>query len=129
MPHPTQNTARLTAEITQRLAHLSHDLHQLPADEAVQVIARIVNPDDGILGAFTQLVEAGSRLARHQAERGALPGEVWLSLGRAANELYSIGLDLDLDDHKDTLVQFGTQASLAASKPPAPAPLVARRRR
>lgn len=127
MPHPTQNTARLTAEITQRLAHLSHDLPQLPADEAVQVIARIVNPDDGILGAFTQLVEAGSRLARHQAERGALPAEVWLSLGRAANELYSIGLDLD--DHKDTLVQFGTRTGLAASKPPAPAPLVARRRR
>lgn len=127
MPHPTQNTARRTVEITQRLAHLSHDLHQLPADEAVQVIARIVNPDDGILGAFTQLVEAGSRLARHQAERGALPAEVWLSLGRAANELYSIGLDLD--DHKDTLVQFGTRTGLAASEPPAPAPLVARRRR
>jgi hypothetical protein len=94
---------------------------------AVQVIARIVNPDDGILGAFAQLVEAGCRLARHQAERGALPAEAWLSLGRAANEPYSIGLDLD--DHKDTLVQFGTRAALAASKPPAPAPLVARRRR
>ncbi|MBY8847100.1 hypothetical protein [Streptomyces sp. SP2-10] len=127
MPRPTQNTARLTAEITQRLAYLSTDLHQLPADEAVRVIARILNPDDGILGAFTQLVEAGSRLAQQQAERGALPTEVWLSLGRAANELHSIGLDLD--DHKDTLVQFGTQAGLAASKPPAPAPLVARRRR
>ncbi|BCM71249.1 hypothetical protein EASAB2608_06583 [Streptomyces sp. EAS-AB2608] len=124
---PTQNTTLLADEITRRLAQLSRALDQLPADQALKVIAHILNPDDGVLGRFTQLVEAGSRFAKDQAERGALPAEVWLALGRAANELYGIGCDLD--DHKDTLVQLGTRAGPAPAKPVVPAPLVARRHR
>jgi hypothetical protein len=65
--------------------------------------------------------------AKDQAERGALPAEVWLALGRASNELHDI--TLDLDEHQDTLKRVGAQPATTAAKPPAPAPLVVRRRR
>ncbi|MCZ0990338.1 hypothetical protein [Streptomyces diastatochromogenes] len=127
MTHPTPYAVRLADEITRQLGRLSNDLQRLPATEALQVIARVLHPDDGILGAFTHLVITGSYFAKDQAERGVLPAEVWLSLGRAANELHDIGLDLD--NHNETLTQFGTRPSTTTAKPPAPAPLVARRRR
>ncbi|OIJ91618.1 hypothetical protein [Streptomyces colonosanans] len=127
MTYPTPYAVRLADEITRQLGQLSNDLHRLPADQAMQVTARILDPDNGVLGAFTQLVGTGSRIAKDQAERGSLPAEVWLALGRTANELNDIGLDLD--DHTDILAQFGAPTSTATAKPPAPAPLVARRRR
>ena len=73
------------------------------------------------------VVATGSVFAKDQAERGALPAEVWLALGRASNELHDI--TLDLDEHKDTLRHVGTQPATTAAKPPAPAPLVVRRHR
>ncbi|MFE1199587.1 hypothetical protein ACFW6E_43940 [Streptomyces olivaceoviridis] len=127
MADATPRTVQLADEITRRLTQLSRRLDQLPADRALKVIAHILNPDDGVFGRFTQLVETGSRFVRDQAERGALPTEVWLALGRAANELHSIGLDLD--DHKDALTQFGARTGPATARPPVPAPLIARRHR
>ncbi|MGA4901434.1 hypothetical protein ACPCAJ_27170, partial [Streptomyces griseoincarnatus] len=76
---------------------------------------------------FTHLVITGSHFAKSEAERGALPAEVWLALGRAANELHDISLDLD--EHQDLLQYLGTRPATSAAKPPAPAPLVVRRRR
>lgn len=52
---------------------------------------------------------------------------MWLALGRASNELHDI--TLDLDEHQATLKHVGTQPATTAAKPPAPAPLVIRRRR
>lgn len=48
-------------------------------------------------------------------------------MGRAANELHDISLDLD--EHQDLLQHLGTRPATSAAKPPAPAPLVVRRRR
>ncbi|MET9871326.1 hypothetical protein ABZZ16_35325, partial [Streptomyces sp. NPDC006386] len=75
----------------------------------------------------THLVATGSVFAKDQAERGALPAEVWLALGRASNELGDI--TLDLDEHKDALQRVGAPPATTAAKPLAPAPLVVRRRR
>jgi hypothetical protein len=127
MSHPVPYPVRLADEITRQLGRLTDHLAQLPPPQAAQLIARILDVDDGVLGRFTHLMITGSYFAKDQAERGALPAEVWLALGRAANELHDIGLDLD--EHHDTLRGVGTQPATTAAKPPAPAPLVVRRRR
>lgn len=127
MSHPTPYPVRLADEITRQLGRLADHLAQLPPREATQVIARVLDPDDGVLGGVTHLVATGSVFAKVQAEQGALPAEVWLALGRASNELDAIGGDLD--EHRETLRHVGTQPATTAAKPPAPAPLVVRRRR
>lgn len=126
MSHPTPYPVRLADEITRQLGQLADQLARLSPREATQVIARILDPDDGVLGGFTHLVSTGSQFAKAQAERGALPAEVWLALGRASNELSDIGLDLD--EHREALWLVGSQPATAAAKPPTPAPLVVRRR-
>ncbi|MFI8880294.1 hypothetical protein [Streptomyces sp. NPDC055243] len=127
MTHPTPYPVRLADEIARQLGQLADHLSQLPPPQAAQVITRVLDPDTGVLGGVTHLVSTSSMFAKDQAERGALPAEVWLALGRASNELHDI--TLDLDDHQDTLKRVGTQPATSASKPPAPAPLVVRRRR
>ncbi|PIM71288.1 hypothetical protein CTU88_14290 [Streptomyces sp. JV178] len=126
MPHPAPNPDRLADEIARQLGRLSDHLAILPAGEATRVIARVLDSEDGVLGRFTHLVATGSIFAKTQAERGSLPAEVWLALGRAANELHDIGLDLD--EHTDTLQRLHTRPAVTA-KPPTAAPLVVRRRR
>ncbi|MFD9967741.1 hypothetical protein ACFWYA_06085 [Streptomyces sp. NPDC059011] len=127
MPHPTPYQVWLTDEIARQLGQLADHLSQLSAPQAAQVIARILAPETGVLGGVTHLVITGSHFAKGEAERGALPAEVWLALGRAANELHDISLDLD--EHQDLLRRLGTWPATTAAKPPAPAPLVARRHR
>ncbi|MEU9280267.1 hypothetical protein [Streptomyces sp. NPDC048341] len=127
MSHPAPYPVRLADEIARQLGQLADDLSQLPPPQAAQVIARVLDPGSGVLGGITQLVATGSVFAKDQAERGALPAEVWLALGRASNELRDI--TLDLGEHKDTLLHVGAQPATTAAKPPAPAPLVVRRRR
>ncbi|MFF9001586.1 hypothetical protein ACF1GW_06630 [Streptomyces achromogenes] len=127
MPHSIPRIMVLADQIGLRMRQLSRVLDQLPADQALNVIAYTLHPDNSLLGSFTQLVETGARIARDQAERGMVAPEVCLSLGRAANELHSIGLDLD--EHKDTLARAGAPAGTAEARPASPAPLVARRHR
>ncbi|MEV4449528.1 hypothetical protein [Streptomyces mirabilis] len=127
MTLPAPYPVRLADEITRQLGQLADHLSQLPPPQAAQVIARVLDPDAGVLGGITHLVAIGSVFAKDQAERGSLPAEVWLTLGRASNELHDISLALD--EHKDTLQHVGTQSATTAAKPPAPAPLVVRRRR
>ncbi|MFC9131391.1 hypothetical protein ACFT4A_31760 [Streptomyces sp. NPDC057099] len=127
MTHPAPDPVRLADEITRQLGQLTDHLSQLSPPQAAQVIARILDPDNGVLGGITHLVATGSVFAKDQAEQGVLPAEVWLALGRASNELHDI--TLDLDEHQHTLQRVSTQPATTVAKPPAPAPLVVRRRR
>ncbi|MFD3580872.1 hypothetical protein [Streptomyces sp. NPDC058683] len=127
MSHPAPYPARLADEITRQLGQLADHLAQLPPPQAAHVIARVLDPDTGVLGGITHLVATGSLFAKDQAERGALPAEVWLALGRASNELGDIALDLD--EHKHALQHASTQPSTTTAARPAPAPLVVRRHR
>ncbi|MEU3553368.1 hypothetical protein [Streptomyces fragilis] len=99
----------------------------LPPERAVDAVARILDPDKGVLVHFTDLVAAASRFARTEAERGALPAEIWLALGRAANELRAIGAGLE--EHVDALRDLSGRIAPVSIAPPAAAPLVVRRRR
>ncbi|GAA2254920.1 hypothetical protein GCM10010232_50200 [Streptomyces amakusaensis] len=129
MTDRTPGPVRLAGDIARQIDQLAEQLIQAPPPLAAQIIATVLNPDEGILGRFTTLVATGSHFAKDHAENGLLPPEVWLALGRAANELHDIGLDLD--DHTDTLRQLARPASPGTT--PAPpslgSPLIARRRR
>ncbi|CAL9365606.1 hypothetical protein SUDANB105_00756 [Streptomyces sp. enrichment culture] len=127
MPLPPPYAVRLADEIARQLQVLSHHLAQLPTGQATQVLGRILDSEDGLLGRVTALVITGSHFAKDQAEHGALPAEVWLALGRAANQLDDIGLDLD--EHADTIRALGTQPTTGAAAQPAASALVVRRRR
>ncbi|MFE0703523.1 hypothetical protein [Streptomyces sp. NPDC058872] len=127
MSHSAPYAVRLADEIARQLGLLTDHLAQLPPHEAVQVIASVLDPEDGLLDGVTGLVSVSSTFAKAQAERGALPAEVWLALGRAANGLDDIAGDLD--EHRAALRRVGAQPAATAAKPPAPAPLVIRRHR
>ncbi|MFE9686758.1 hypothetical protein [Streptomyces sp. NPDC006285] len=127
MSHPTPDPIALADDIASQLGRLASQLAQLPPAQATRVIARVLDPDNGVFGRITQLVITGSRFAENQAERGTLPAQVWLALGRAANELNDIALDLD--EHHVTLRHLANQPALTAGKPSAPASPVFGRRR
>ncbi|MEW1699033.1 hypothetical protein ACIQCR_31230 [Streptomyces sp. NPDC093249] len=91
------------------------------------VLADAFDPEHGALAGFATLAATASHFAQQQATQGLLPPEVWLALGRAANELHDIGLNLE--EHLDTLAAARIPSASTAAKPPAPVPLVVRRHR
>ncbi|MFE1407825.1 hypothetical protein ACFW5D_30210 [Streptomyces sp. NPDC058770] len=124
MPHPYPYADYLADNIARQLKQLTAHLFQLPADQVPQLLSRVLDLDNGILGRFTGLLDAGSYFAKDTAERGVRSPDVWLALGRAADELHDIGLDLS--EHTDSL----TALSTSSVAPPAIAsPRVARRHR
>ncbi|MFD3997402.1 hypothetical protein [Streptomyces sp. NPDC058583] len=128
-PAPRTYGAYQARNIAGRLDLLNQYLtqHGLTPPDTVQVLEHTFAPEDGVLAQFTALVTTASRFAQDQATRGLLPPEVWLALGRAANELHDIGLDLE--EHIDTLSASRSPSSGEAAKSPAPVPLVVRRHR
>lgn len=127
MPHTTSYPVRLADEIARQLGRLTDHLSLLPAQEAAQVVAHVLEPQDGVLGRVTHLMTTGSHFAKDQAERGVLPPEVWLALGRAANELHD--MTLDLDEHAGALTELTSRSATALAPSLSAAPLVVRRRR
>ncbi|WP_328939234.1 hypothetical protein OG288_37090 [Streptomyces tauricus] len=127
MSHPTSDPIALADDITRQLGRLATQLAQLPPPQATRVIARVLDPDNGVFGGVTHLIITGGRFAKDQAEQGTLPAQVWLALGRAANELNDIALDLD--EHHDTLCRLANQPAPTTAELPTPTPLVVGRRR
>ncbi|MET9564737.1 hypothetical protein [Streptomyces tauricus] len=126
MSHPTSDPIALADDITRQLGRLADRLAQLPPSQATRVIARVLDPDNGVFGGITHLVITGSRFAKDQAEQGTLPAQVWLALGRAANELNDIALDLD--EHHDALRHLANQPAQTTAALATPAPLTGGRR-
>ncbi|MFE6779912.1 hypothetical protein [Streptomyces sp. NPDC057702] len=128
MSQPVPPPMRLADAITRRCGQLANQLAQLPPGQAAQVTARVLDADTGAFGDVLHPLVAGSVFAKGQAEGGALPAEVCLALGRGANELHDIAVDLD--EHRGALQRLGSRPAAASMKPPAePALLVVRRRR
>lgn len=116
----------LARQTSQQIALLNKHLTVAPPQEAALILGQVLDPDEGILGSLTALVATGSRFAQDRASAGLLPPEVWLALGRAANELNDIALDLD--NHAEEIQRL-TRQQPSATVPPVPSALVARRHR
>ncbi|MFD3563532.1 hypothetical protein ACFWVU_28255 [Streptomyces sp. NPDC058686] len=122
-------SVQLANAITAQLGQLRRHLALAPPHEAAQILANVLDYDTGLLGEVTELVGTGSRFAKVHSERGILPPEVWLALGRAANELNSVGADLN--EHTGTIKQVAVPTP-PSSKPatvPVASAMVLRRRR
>ncbi|MFE4017970.1 hypothetical protein ACFXPZ_11235 [Streptomyces sp. NPDC059101] len=128
MPDPTPSSVRLADDIARQLSLLTQRLSQAPPREAAQILGKVLDYDDGVLGRVTELVATGSRFAQDRSQRGLLGPEVWLALGRAANELDSVGADLD--EHTGTIKQLAKPSPAAGSPAPKPvaSAMVVRRR-
>lgn len=122
-------SVQLAASIAHQVGQLRRHLALAPPHEAAQILAGVLDYDTGILAEVTQLVETGSRFAKVHSERGTLPPEVWLDMGRAANELNSVGAGLN--EHTGTIKQVA-QPAVPSSRPasaPVASAMVMRRRR
>ncbi|MEV5878073.1 hypothetical protein AB0L75_28370 [Streptomyces sp. NPDC052101] len=129
MSDPSPYSVQLAASVARQIDQLTRHLAQSPPREAAQILGAVLDYDEGILGRVTDLVGAGSRFAQDHSQRGILPPEVWLALGRAANELDSVGVDLA--EHTDAIQQLTgppTPTSSPTPKPVASAMVVRRRR-
>ncbi|MGW1974223.1 hypothetical protein [Streptomyces sp. NPDC001889] len=125
MTDTTPDRVRLAGEVARQIDQLAQHLTQVPIHEAVQIIATVLDPDDGALVRITTLVAAGSHYAESRAKSGDLPPEVWLELGLAANRLHDVALDIE--EHTATLRQLaqrptarGTALPPRAADGPAP---------
>ncbi|MFE0135999.1 hypothetical protein ACFWY6_31170 [Streptomyces sp. NPDC059037] len=119
MTDPSSYPIRLAKDIANLLKTLDDHLYQATPRQAAEILGTVLDTKDGVLTRVTDLVGTGSRFAQNQAHRGMLPPEVWLAMGRAANELHSVGMDLD--EHTDTIKQLGTPPAAASTMPPKPA--------
>ncbi|KPC62666.1 hypothetical protein [Streptomyces chattanoogensis] len=120
----------LAHDIARNLGALAAYLPSAPPHEVAQILGTVLDPDQGVLGQLTTLVEHGSRATKTQAERGTFPPEMWLALGRAANDLG--GLCVELDDHAPDFRRLGNPPQTATptvAQPTASALVVTRRRR
>ncbi|MEU6353068.1 hypothetical protein ABZ896_27695 [Streptomyces sp. NPDC047072] len=126
---PPFYSVRLADDIASQLALLTQLLDHAPPQEAAQILGKVLDYEEGLLGRVTELVATGSRFAQDHSQRGILHPEVWLALGRAANELGSVGEDLN--EHTGTIKQLATPAtpSTNPSARPAGSAMVVRRHR
>ncbi|MEI5100897.1 hypothetical protein RB200_23145 [Streptomyces sp. PmtG] len=112
---------RLAQDIASLLKTLDDYLYQAEPGVAAKIFGAVLDAEDGLLTRVTDLVSTGSQFAQSQAHRGMLPPEVWLAVGRAANELHSIGRNLD--EHTDSFKQLAAPPTPAPARtaPPSPA--------
>lgn len=117
-----------TTSIRRQLNELTEYFAQtdLALQEAAQALARVLDPDKGILTPLAVLMATVAAHAEKQAEHGTLPAEVCLALGRAANDIDATGTDLH--EHTTTLKTLSTRPPITTPSP-VPAPLVVRRHR
>lgn len=128
MTRPVPNPVHLAEDISTHLHALSEYVDQGAPPEAVaRVLGSVLDGHDGILGRLTAFVENGSRATRKLAEEGSLRPDTWLALGRAANDL--VQLCVELEDHTADFKRLGTPQAAATSVPPIASALVARRHR
>ncbi|MFD8646280.1 MULTISPECIES: hypothetical protein [Streptomyces] len=129
MHDPTPYAIHLADSIAIQLGQLSEHLAQASPQQAARILGQVLDFDDGILGRITGLMSTGSQFAKTHSERGILPPEVWLAVGRAANELAAVGRDLDENASTLRALAEAPAPTRSASPTPVASALVVRRRR
>ncbi|WP_406463325.1 hypothetical protein OH768_47710 [Streptomyces sp. NBC_01622] len=123
---PPYYSVRLADDIALQLGLLTQLLAHSSPQEAALILSKVLDYDEGLLGRVTELVATGSRFAQDHSQRGILPPEVWLAVGRSASEMGNIGAELG--GHADTLKRLGAPSAIAPGKP-VPSAMVVRRSR
>ncbi|WP_031046001.1 hypothetical protein [Streptomyces sp. NRRL F-5650] len=118
MTDPSSYPVRLAEDIASLIKTLDDHLDQAAPRQAAEILGKVLDTEDGVLARVTDLIGTGSRFAQQQAHRGMLPPEVWLAMGRASNELASVGMDLD--EHAGAIKQLGAPSATASPLPPKP---------
>ncbi|WP_327382163.1 hypothetical protein [Streptomyces sp. NBC_01207] len=114
---PPVTADALTAGITLQLDQLSERLSKAGPQQAAQILRQVLDADSGVLGRLSALVRTGTYVTKHHTQSGVFPAEMWLALGRTANTLYDLALDLD--EHQDVFEEIATRRPLTASSPAA----------
>ncbi|MEU6192322.1 hypothetical protein [Streptomyces sp. NPDC047061] len=126
MTAPSSHPVRLAEDITSLLKTLNDQLAQAAPRQAAEILGKVLIYDDGVVALVTDLIATGSRFAQGHAHRGALPPEVWLSMGRCANDLERISAELD--GHTDALKQLeAPSAAGTIQAKPVPSAMIVRR--
>ncbi|MFB8440484.1 hypothetical protein ACFC7A_15705 [Streptomyces niveus] len=115
----TSYPVRLADDIAVLLDTLNEHLIQATPQEAARILATVLDGEDGVLGRVTGLMATGSHVTKDLSTRGLLPPEIPLALGRAANELLDIGLDID--EHTGTMTALTAPPPAATMTVPKPA--------
>ncbi|MEU8495228.1 hypothetical protein AB0940_01000 [Streptomyces sp. NPDC006656] len=113
----TPPATTLTDSITRQLDLLSAQLSQAGPQQAAQILQQVLDSENGILGRLTSLVVTGTYVTKHHAQTGTFPAEMWLALGRTANTLHDLALDLD--EHQEVFEEIAARRSLTTSSPTA----------
>lgn len=127
MTAPSSHPVRLAEDITSLLKTLNDQLAQATPRQGAEILGKVLTYDDGVLTLVTDLIATGSRFAQGQAHQGALPPEVWLAMGRCANELERISAELD--GPTDAFKQFGAPSAGTTPVKPVPSAMIVRRSR
>ncbi|MFR9723992.1 hypothetical protein ACL02R_11595 [Streptomyces sp. MS19] len=113
MTHPPHRPAGRAEAIAWEIDMLTEQLLRASPQAAVRVLATVLDTDNGVLGRMVALLSTSSRVAHQHAAHFALPERTSLALGRAANKVYDIALDLNI--HAEHFAEL-------ADTPPPPAP-------
>ncbi|MEU6312315.1 hypothetical protein [Streptomyces sp. NPDC047014] len=114
---PPATADTLTAGVTRQLDQLSAALSQAGPQQAARILQQVLDSEDGILGRLTALVATGAYVTEHQAQSGVVPAEMWLALGRTANTLHDLGLDLN--EHSEVFAEIASRRSPMMCSPTA----------
>ncbi|MGE7384242.1 hypothetical protein ACQKM2_01895 [Streptomyces sp. NPDC004126] len=111
----TPPATALTDSITRQLDQLSAHLSQAGPQQAAQILQQVLDAENGVLGRLSALVDTGTHVTKHHAQSGAIPAEMWLALGRTANTLHDLALDLD--EHQGVFEEIASRRALTTSSP------------
>ncbi|MFG2115532.1 hypothetical protein ACGFRB_23380 [Streptomyces sp. NPDC048718] len=107
--HPPLPHDALTDGIVRQLDELAGHLSQADPRQAAQILTRVLDTKDGVLGRMLHLVVTSTFVAQRYAETGVYPAEVWLALSRTVNTLGNLAID-HLDEQHAALGRITAQA-------------------
>ncbi|QPP05188.1 hypothetical protein G4Z16_00935 [Streptomyces bathyalis] len=105
----------LARDIAHDLGELTEHLSQADRQQAALIVEAIVDNDEGVVDRLSMLLDTAGHYTR--AAEGTFTPELCLALGRAANHLHDIRLDLD-----ERTDEIRLRASRTDDTPAPPAP-------
>jgi hypothetical protein len=112
----TQYPGLLAHRVARGIDELADWLATAPPGQAAQIMHRVLDADEGILGRLSFLLATSSHYAKERA--GPQTADLWQELGRASNRLSDLALDLD--GHAQQFAELTNPLTPVPPRPPAP---------